>query len=228
MMNSPSPQKIEMPEHDQLDKLIVDVVHKMKNNLGGITGFASLLERDFGEDKPEGKLVGQIKTSALRLDDLILDLMTLIRQMHISTEILHLLPILQAKLAAYEDDYGIHATIHNKTNLSGKDLFVESDSMYLGRLINSLLTFIIKSQASLTQIVISGSKPLKFCLEFYVQNIDLDFSQNENFTDLINQHEPVEARLAFYTAIKLADQLNCEIALKPIGKNELVANLIFI
>ena len=44
--------QIEMPDHHQVDKLIVDVVHKMKNNLGGITGFAALLERDLGADTP--------------------------------------------------------------------------------------------------------------------------------------------------------------------------------
>ena len=226
-MVQPNRLQIKLPDQLQIDKLIVDVVHKMKNNLGGITGFAALLERDLGEDTPEGKLVEQIKTSALRLDDLVLDLMTLIRTMHISMEKLHVLPVLQQKIYTYEDEYERKCEIRNVTGLSDKDVRILSDSIYLDRLFKSLMTVIVKLNAHLKSVEICSEGDNRIVLKFCLHNLDIELDKKKNLTDIINKYEPVEARLAFHTVLRLAELLDCEISADALSHNQLQFNLAF-
>ena len=61
------------------DKFLSDVVHKIKNNLGGIGGFASLLERDFERSDPRKRLLQRIIDGVHRLNDFVIHLMTLVQ-----------------------------------------------------------------------------------------------------------------------------------------------------
>ena len=55
--------------HGGSDKFLSDVVHKIKNNLGGISGFASLLERELRPNDPRKKLLHRIIDGVHRFSD---------------------------------------------------------------------------------------------------------------------------------------------------------------
>jgi hypothetical protein len=65
---------------DQARKLLSEAAHKIKNGLGGISGFAALLERDLGSNDPRVSLARRIQSGVLRLNDFIVDLMTFLLQ----------------------------------------------------------------------------------------------------------------------------------------------------
>jgi nitrogen-specific signal transduction histidine kinase len=63
-------------DHDEhMHRLLTEVIHKIKNSLGGIGGFAALLERDLGPDDPRTNLAQRIQNGVVRMNDFVVDLM---------------------------------------------------------------------------------------------------------------------------------------------------------
>ena len=61
------------------EHLLCDVVHKIKNGLGGIGGFAGLLDRDIEADDKRKRLVRRIQEGVLKVNDIVVSLMILVR-----------------------------------------------------------------------------------------------------------------------------------------------------
>lgn len=74
-------------KHDAIrNRMLSDGTHRMKNMLGGIGGFAALLRKDIPDDDPRSDLVDRIRESVIRLDEFLVDFMTLLRKQHPETE----------------------------------------------------------------------------------------------------------------------------------------------
>ena len=68
-------------QNDPIDQdLLADVAHKIKNGLGGIGGFAALLERDIEKDDPRKRLVQRIQNGVYRVNDVVVRLMLLAQE----------------------------------------------------------------------------------------------------------------------------------------------------
>ncbi len=72
--------------------------HKIRNPLGGIMGFAALLERDFDEDDPRRVYVGKILEGVSKLDKYISDLLLFARPMKPTLERYEIHDLLQKNL----------------------------------------------------------------------------------------------------------------------------------
>ena len=65
-------------------KLFADAVHSIKNSLGGIAGFAALLDRDLDSEDPKKRLTQRIQDGVMRVNDMVVSLMLLAAQPHSS------------------------------------------------------------------------------------------------------------------------------------------------
>ena len=79
---------------EQTRILIADVIHKIKNSLGGITGFAALLERDTGAKDPKRKQVRKIQEQALKLNNWVLRLWDLVCEPEVESGDFFIAPML--------------------------------------------------------------------------------------------------------------------------------------
>ncbi len=61
------------------EAFLAEIVHKAKNSLGGINGFATLLKRDLDPDDPKQRLAQRVEEGVFRLNEFIESLMTLVR-----------------------------------------------------------------------------------------------------------------------------------------------------
>lgn len=83
-------------DKDPRSKLLGDLVHSMKNILGGIGGFVSLIDRDFAEDDPQKKLSRRVQDHVIKLNDMLIDIMYLVRDYQPDQEEIAVHPFLQS------------------------------------------------------------------------------------------------------------------------------------
>ncbi len=74
-------------KHPIRERLLADATHRMKNIMGGISGFAALLSKDMDKRSDDYPLVERIQENVMCLDQFLIDVMTLIRErsLHIET-----------------------------------------------------------------------------------------------------------------------------------------------
>ena len=75
--------------------LLTEVVHKIKNSLGGIGGFAALLERDLGPDDPRTALSVRIQNGVIRTNDFVVNLMEFLQEPELSIARINPVPVIQ-------------------------------------------------------------------------------------------------------------------------------------
>jgi hypothetical protein len=68
------PHLFSMPPEDW-NRFLAEIAHKMKNKLGGIHGFASLLEKELPAGDPRQRLAQKIQDGILQLNDVVVDFM---------------------------------------------------------------------------------------------------------------------------------------------------------
>lgn len=194
-----------------LEKLIGDVIHKVKNNLGGISGFATLLSRDLGEESPHIRLIDQIQNSVMRLDDLVVDLMVLIRKAKYNREDVSLKPLLTDIIAQYEDRHQFKCKVIYQTKNKTDKVMIKTDSFIIERVFIYLVRFVEYANAILKKIIISPVSEEITKIEADIYQIELDSIQDDYLNNIITEYEPVEARLAFAILVKLIKVLQGEI-----------------
>ncbi|HDQ44992.1 MAG TPA: HAMP domain-containing histidine kinase [bacterium] len=72
------------------ERLLSDATHRMKNIMGGISGFAALILKDLDEGSHHYPLVERIQENVIRLDQFLLDVMTLVRERTMYSETIDL------------------------------------------------------------------------------------------------------------------------------------------
>jgi light-regulated signal transduction histidine kinase (bacteriophytochrome) len=72
------------------ERLLADATHRMKNIMGGISGFAALLLKDMDEQSSDFPLVERIQENVIRLDQFLVDVMTLLRERTLHPETIDL------------------------------------------------------------------------------------------------------------------------------------------
>ena len=200
-----------VPDDLSLERLMGDVIHKMKNNLGGISGFATLLSRDLGENSPHLRLIEQIQSSVVRLDELAVDLMVLIRKVKPVIKPVQLKTLLNGLIAKYEAQNRIKCELHYSPAPGKNELILKSDTYILERIFQNLIRFTEHLDARIKQI--SVLQPTGKCTEIHVSIDDLNFDDDikDDLIKIIDSSEPVEARLNFAICLKLIESLNAHI-----------------
>ena len=186
------------------EKLLSDVVHKIKNGLGAIGGFAALLERDIKTDDPRRRLVQRIQDGVEKVNNIVVDLMTLARVDEPSFKKHQLQPLIKE---AWENTLGEKENqvsgfpFHFDSSDSQSKLMV--DSQMIRKMVFHVVQFIDLMGGRIESIKLNSRLKNKVRIEFIF--IDHVFSKNEsqNISNLINDCEPVEARLSLAIVYKI-------------------------
>ena len=194
--------------HSELEILIGDVIHKVKNNLGGMSGFATLLERDLGEESPHLRLIEQIQSSVMRLDDLVVDLMVLIRKVKPTWHDVPVHPLLSNIILQYEERHQLKCKISYSEKIKSDRYCIHADDFVLERIFLYLIRFVENMNGILKEICIENVKEKSTRFVVKIDHLDLDHQENTSIAKLMTEHESVEARLAFAILIKLVEALN--------------------
>jgi PAS domain S-box-containing protein len=83
-----------------LGEMAATVAHEIRNPLGGIAGFAALLERDLEKEDPRRRLVQKITEGVARLNRIVTSLLSYTRPLNLNTHPVNL-PALVEEVAAF-------------------------------------------------------------------------------------------------------------------------------
>jgi len=186
------------------EKLLSDVVHKIKNGLGAIGGFAALLERDIKTDDPRRRLVQRIQDGVEKVNNIVVDLMTLARTVEPSFKEIQLSSLIKE---AWENTLGEEEgrapgfpfhfdSLNNQSKLI-------ADSQMIRKMVFHVIQFIDLMGGRIESIKINSRLKNKVKIEFIF--IDHVFDKNgfQDIFDLMNECEPVEARLSLAIVYKI-------------------------
>jgi light-regulated signal transduction histidine kinase (bacteriophytochrome) len=203
--DQPAVSAVEIPgmNYPEFEKLIRDVIHKVKNNLGGISGFATLLSRDLGEDSPHLHLLDQIQTSILRLDALIVDLMVLIRRPKLNPEDFSVKPLFNDLIAQFSERNKQKCKIAYDPESINEKMIMHADSFIFERIVLYLLNFIEYLNANLKQVHISRIDGSGIKVTASISSTEFSSMVNLDTKEMMTELESVEARLSFTILVKL-------------------------
>ncbi|HHS13176.1 MAG TPA: hypothetical protein ENN03_05335 [bacterium] len=184
---------------------IADVVHKIKNGLGGIGGFAALLERDLDDNDPRQRLVGRIQDGVIRLNELAVDLTLVSRPVIPHCRSLPIIPLWQDlwnSLFCENPEKGIPLVIDDQ--IDGKKTFFHGDQRLLEILVYKMIQFIesLGGKISRAGIQIAGNHELALVLAVDTRR---STTFREKLEQFLQNQKPLEARLSFALAIKLIE-----------------------
>jgi len=183
------------------EKLFSDVVHKIKNGLGGIGGFAALLERDLDSDDPRKRLVHRIQDGVVKLNDVLVNLMTLVQVQKPCAEKICLQTIVKevwTKIwgAEQSKDLAVYDLLSDKVEIL-------ADPQIIRKLIFHAIRFTNLVGGQIEAIKIHSQREGR--VEIVISFLDGTSFTNatDNILSLINEWEPVEARLSLAIVDKL-------------------------
>jgi PAS domain S-box-containing protein len=87
-----------------LGEMSATIAHEIRNPLGGIGGFAGLLERDMSVDDPNRRLVKKIITGVASLNKMVTSLLNYTRPLHITLRPIDIIEIAEDCLGFFEID----------------------------------------------------------------------------------------------------------------------------
>lgn len=184
---------------------IADVVHKIKNGLGGIGGFAALLERDLDDKDPRRRLAGRIQDGVIRLNELAVDLTLVSRPVIPHCRVLPIVPLWQDlwnSLRFESSKNGVPLAVDDQIHI--KKTFIRGDQRLLEILVHKLLQFIESLGGKVSRAGIQNAGEHELALVLAV-----DTNQSASFREKLEQffqsQKPLEARLSFTLAMKLIE-----------------------
>lgn len=178
--------------------LVTDVVHKLKNGLGGIAGFTGLLERDIPPDDPKYKLVQRIYNGVLSVNETVVALMNLSIPHKKSTEDIYLTALVKEIWA--NELYGNNGSTdkNDKTVILGEKFKIKGDKFIIQKLITSAFNLIKLTGNVLLKIEVFpyGEKAvIKNTFKKKESESNFNFNDTKSFDELLRTCEPIEARL---------------------------------
>jgi PAS domain S-box-containing protein len=123
-----------------LGEIAATVAHEVRNPLGGIAGFASLLQRDLPEDHPGQRLVDKIIKGVENLNDSVTSLLTYARDINLSPRDIELKSFLREIVTYFRADINHSSGKYRiSTKLSPDDLHWRLDPEQFRQAIVNLL-----------------------------------------------------------------------------------------
>lgn len=134
-----------------IGEMAATVAHEIRNPLGGIRGFASLLARDIPEDDPRARLVGKILTGVKNLESVVNELLEYTRPVE-----LHIRPVKCNELVdgalAFLETGGRRVDVKKHV---GRDLAVLADPDKMRQVLLNILINAVQSIESEGAITVS-------------------------------------------------------------------------
>ena len=201
------------------EQLLAEVVHKIKNSLGGIGGFATLLERDFEPEDPRLRLVQRIEDGVLRLNDFVVYLMTLVRIDDPVCEEVRLSGMTREVWENYMvEENSLFGEESIKAVSPDKTVYFMGDSQLLRHMIYHAIRFTNAMGNELKSIDFDEVNPA--CLVIRFQFRTSQFLDNyEDIEKVLQQCEPVENKLSLAIVLKMATHYAGQVTIVESGND---------
>jgi len=187
------------------EQLLADVIHKIKNGLGGIGGFAALLDRDLPDDDPGKRLVQRIQDGVIKVNDYVISLMTLARAPDPCYEKVQLSSFIKSVwLEAQQDDPSGRSQDQLPPHFSDEKFQLKTDPIRLHHFILHLIRFLRWFAERIETIKLQREYPGKIQIEFTLIRRAKRPQLPEDLTQLIQSCDSLEARLSLAIVCKLA------------------------
>ena len=198
-----------------IDKnFISDVFHKIKNGLGGIDGFATLLERDLDGDQGKQHLVNKIREGVHKINNIAVGLMLIARDHHLNCQYIQIAPFIKQiwmNIVELESN-DIHESKNTKLlidpELLQNPVYIYTDELLLHKCINSAIDFFHFLPAPLLEIDLLINNKQKIFLAFTIDNSKFGFDMNQPLNDIVNKISQLEAKIALLVLMRLSIILN--------------------
>ncbi|MCK5145998.1 hypothetical protein KAR48_04535 [bacterium] len=200
------------------DQLMVDVIHKIKNGMGGIDGFAALLERDLEPEDPRRRLAEKVQDGVRKVNDVAVAVMLLARPAEFSMEnvrigifikqvLNNLIPIPEL----HQLDINI-AECFNKNQIS-----ILADPRSLQRVFEYVLKSIINMRGQLISVEADLNDLEETRVIFSFSCHELMQAWPESIDLWLEQMHYVETRLAISVILKIMKAHDAKFIMKTTG-----------
>jgi len=193
------------------EKFLAEVVHKIKNNLGGIGGFASLLERDLEKDDPRLKLVYRILESVEKLNNFVIYLMGFVRHSRPKNEKVKVFKVLEETwTGCFEDDDGV-CELPFTLNKMDRSCIVIADSQFIHHIFFHTIQFVSCIGSEIKVVDSTAEDGNSVTVNFHF--IDKTLPDNlKDINQLIEVATPVEAKLSLAIVMRMTAALKGSVA----------------
>lgn len=142
-----------------LGEMAATVAHEIRNPLGGIGGFAGLLERDLDVDDPRRRLVKKIVEGVESLNRMVTNLLNYTRPLQLNLRPVDFLEVVEDCLGFFEIDAGNRlANIELRREFPGRSLPCRTDPEQIQQIVLNLLHNAVQAMPSGGQIRVGVSE----------------------------------------------------------------------
>jgi signal transduction histidine kinase len=202
------------------ERLLADVVHKIKNSLGGIGGFATLLERDLEPDDPKMRLTKRIQDGVTGVNDLVIDLMTLVRNDKPEKEKVRLVHVLKSVWRNFSEEKNREKE-HVIQSEDPKDkMEMTADLQMMKKMIHHAVQFSETVGSRMESIFVGSHRKGRVTLEFRFLNGATKGKPVEDVHKFLENGEPIGARLSLAIVHKMAKLHGGKVALLSRENNQ--------
>jgi len=209
------------------EKLLADVVHKIKNRLGGIGGFAALLERDIGsKDDLRIRYVQRIQDGVTGVNEVVISLMTLARVVNPNPEDVKLRPLLDEIWDNCQgDDLRHERKVLVHPNFPDGKVIISADLNMMRDLIYNVFQFINYIGGKIDCIQVNPADNHDVAIEFHFIDHSSTNIFQENMNLYLENYEPVEARLALAIVLKIAQCHEGHVSMEALSDKQCVLTI---
>ena len=204
---------------DVVERLLSDIVHKIKNNLAGIGGFAALLAKDLESGDPHGRLVQRIQDGVVQLNEFVVDLMTLVRVAKPRFKKVRLQSLVrEVWLRYWGEERGDRGLVFHPSH-EGQQVEWMADSQMAQQMLFHAIRFtdLVGGEVETMRVRLSDDGGVNFELSFLDGAIG--HSVWENVVELVDDCEPVDARLSLAIVLKMVGLHGGELSIASIADN---------
>ncbi|MBN2200745.1 HAMP domain-containing histidine kinase [bacterium] len=183
-----------------------DVVHRLKNKLGGIHGFADLLQKELPEDDPRLRYVQRIQSGVDQVDEMFVRLMKLFRTPELRREKIELTDRLAAAAGRVTGLSGRTAGVDFPEKIrKAQKVRVTGDPDVLDDTLFHLLDFTCQTAETVWALTVSApdGRPAAVTIRYELPENGLPENRSDRISELLRNAQPVEARISLAVADRL-------------------------
>ena len=205
------------------ERLLADVVHKIKNGLGGIGGFATLLERDLESDDPRKRLAVRIQEGVQKVNEIVVSLMTLVRMTEPCLKKVKLPTMLRNIYRDYNGyDKREFPAITYHPDILKDDLVLNADPQLIQKMLVNAFRFTQFTGGGIESIQVKPKHKDNINIElYYLNNLERE-PMPENIFRLLNVVEPIEARLSLAIVLEISKLHGGRVTIRTNNDNQTV------